>query len=79
MVATFALLPGASLRIGTSDQVLHEAFFGTYDVDTVVRTASSAKLLSAAAVMSVVDDGLVDLDQAVETLLPDGYPGSCTR
>ena len=71
MVAAFAMLPGAGIRIGTADEVLHEAYFGTYDANTVVRTASAAKLLSAAAVMSVVDDGLVGLDQAVDTVLPE--------
>jgi CubicO group peptidase (beta-lactamase class C family) len=71
MVAAFAMLPGAGIRIGTADEVLHEAYFGTYDANTVVRTASAAKLLSASAVMSVVDDGLVGLDQAVDTLLPE--------
>jgi CubicO group peptidase (beta-lactamase class C family) len=71
MVAAFAGLPGAGIRIGTTDAVLHEAYFGTYDASTVVRTASAAKLLSAAAVMSIVDDGLVGLDQAVDTILPE--------
>jgi CubicO group peptidase (beta-lactamase class C family) len=71
MVAAFALLPGAAIRIGTSAEILHEAYFGTYDATTVVRTASAAKLLSAIAVMSVVDDGTVGLDQPVETVLPE--------
>jgi len=71
MVSTFAGLPGAGIRIGTSEAVLHEAYFGSYDASTVVRTASAAKLLAAATVMSAVDDGLVGLDQAVDTVLPE--------
>jgi CubicO group peptidase (beta-lactamase class C family) len=70
MVAAFAMVPGAGLRIGTSDEVLHETYFGTYDSNTVVRTASAAKLLSAVALMSVVDDGLLSLDQRVDSVLP---------
>jgi CubicO group peptidase (beta-lactamase class C family) len=71
MVSNFSQVPGAGIRIGTSETVLHEAFFGTYDANTVVKTASAAKLLSAAAVMSVVDDGLLGLDQRVDLILPE--------
>jgi len=70
LVAAVDALPGAGIRIGTSQAVLHEAYFGSYGASTVVKTASAAKLLSAAAVMSVVDDGLVDLDQPVASVLP---------
>lgn len=70
LVANVAQVPGAGIRIGTSAEVLHEAYFGSYDANTVVKTASAAKLLSAAAVMSAVDDGLVSLDQPVSSVLP---------
>ncbi len=71
MVSNFSQVPGAGIRIGTSESVLHEAYFGTYDASTVVKTASAAKLLSAAAILSVVDDGLVGLDQPVDSILPE--------
>ncbi len=80
LVAAVAQVPGAGIRIGTSEGVLHEAYFGSYDATTVVKTASAAKLLSASAVMSAIDDGLLDLDQPVETVLPEftGLKGSMT-
>lgn len=73
-------LAGAGLRIGTADGALHEAYFGGYDAATVVRTASAAKLLSAAAVMSVVDDGGVGIDTPVSDVLPQftGDEGAMT-
>jgi CubicO group peptidase (beta-lactamase class C family) len=70
LVTAVAQVPGAGIRIGTSEEILHEAYFGTYDANTVVRTGSSAKLLSAATVLSTVDDGLVGLDQPVSSILP---------
>ncbi len=80
LVSAVPGVPGAGLRIGTSDEVLHEAFFGTYDASTVVRTGSAAKVLSAAAVLSVVDDGFVGLDQPVSSVLPafSGAKGTMT-
>lgn len=75
LVAAVGQVPGAGIRIGTSERVLHEAYFGSYDASTVVRTASAAKLLSAAAVMSAVDDGLVGLDQSVSSVL-SAFTGS---
>jgi CubicO group peptidase (beta-lactamase class C family) len=51
-----------------------------FEAATVVRTGSAAKLLSAVAVMSVVDDGLVGLDQPVSSVLPvfSGSKGEMT-
>jgi CubicO group peptidase (beta-lactamase class C family) len=54
-------LPGAALLVYTDGEVVYEEYFGSYDQDTIVSIASSTKWLSGATIMSLVDDGLIDL------------------
>lgn len=59
------LLPGAGLLVLHENEVIHESFFGNYDKTTVVPIASATKWLSAAAVMTLVDDGEIKLNEPI--------------
>ena len=68
-------IPGAALRIGRAEgEPLHERFFGSYGPETVVPLASATKLLSAVALMSAVEDGVLGLDTPVSQVLA-GFTG----
>lgn len=73
-------LPGAALLVAKDGKVVYERFFGTYTADTVVPIASSSKWLSGAVVMSLVDEGRLDLDAKVSKYLPQftGQRGEMT-
>jgi CubicO group peptidase (beta-lactamase class C family) len=71
MLARFPFLDGAALIVGDRDGVLHEAYFGDYGPSTVVPLASATKILSGVAIMTLVDDGLLDADAPVRTILPE--------
>lgn len=62
-------LPGAAIQVWKDGEVLHERFFGAYTADTVIPIASASKWLCAATVMTVVDDGLIELDAPVSRYL----------
>lgn len=74
MVADYDL-PGAALRVRVDDEVLHELVVGTYSPSTAVPSASASKWLTAATVMTLVDDGLVSLDAPISDYL-DGLDGA---
>lgn len=62
---------GAGLLIVDFDgNVLHEQHWGAFDRATRIPIGSATKWLSAGVVMSLVDDGLLDLDQPVGEILP---------
>ena len=61
---------GASLLLQSRDGVLHEAYYGAFDRDSVVPIASSTKWLTGAVIMSLVDDGLLSLDDHASKYLP---------
>ncbi len=69
-------LPGAALAVfdagGTS---FHERWFGSYHANTYVPIASASKVVSAAVIMSLVDDGTMALDDTVADYLP-AYAGT---
>jgi len=65
-------LPGCSLRIVQDGEVIYEHAVD-YSLDRVVPTASAAKWISAAAVMAVVDQGFLDLDDTTNRWL--GWTG----
>ncbi|MCC7267931.1 MAG: beta-lactamase family protein [Caulobacteraceae bacterium] len=73
-------LPGASLLVVQDDKVLYERYFGDYTPDTVVPIASSSKWLSAAVIMTLVDEGKIDLDARISKYLPNftGQKGEMT-
>lgn len=80
LVASTPEVAGVGLRLAKGQQVLYEQYFGSYTPATVVPIASASKMLAAAAVMSLVDDGLATLDAPVSATLPQftGAKGSMT-
>ena len=73
------ILPGAALRVQRSDTVLVEHASGYADVKQQIPanvnhiwvTASLAKPVATTALMQIVDQGMVHLDQPVQELLPE--------
>ncbi len=63
-------LPGVGLVIVDRDEVLYEEAFGTSAVSSELLLASATKLASASTIMTLVDDGLVDLDDPIDAYLP---------
>ena len=63
-------LPGAALLVVKDGKVVYEKYFGAYTPQTVVPIASSSKWLSAAVIMTLVDEGKIDLDAPVSRYLP---------
>jgi D-alanyl-D-alanine-carboxypeptidase/D-alanyl-D-alanine-endopeptidase len=63
-------VPGVALHVARHGSVVYQKAFGTYTADTVVRLASGSKWLSAAAIMTLVDDGSLDLDAPISAYLP---------
>jgi CubicO group peptidase (beta-lactamase class C family) len=63
-------LPGAALLVVQEGKVLYERYFGSYTAETVVPIASSSKWLSAAVIMTLVDEGKIDLDAKISKYLP---------
>jgi CubicO group peptidase (beta-lactamase class C family) len=72
-----ALVPGLVALVATGEQVHAEAL-GTLAVggtrvtrDSIFRIASTTKPITAAATLALVAEGLVDLDEPVDRLLPE--------
>jgi CubicO group peptidase (beta-lactamase class C family) len=65
---------GYGLTLFTKDQIFYEKAFGDYQLDSEDFLASATKLLSATAVMTVVDDGLIALDDPISKYLPQFGP-----
>lgn len=64
-------LPGVGVLVGNRDGIIHEAYFGTYRRTTVVPLASASKLISATAIMTLIDAGRLDPQAPLRTLLPE--------
>jgi len=60
---------GLGFMVARNGQILYAQAFGNQQVDTVLPIASSSKMPSAAVVMSMVDQGLLDLDKPVGSYL----------
>ncbi|MFN0120654.1 MAG: serine hydrolase domain-containing protein [Blastocatellia bacterium] len=75
-----AELPGAALLVYQDGKVIYEKFFGAYNETTQVPIASASKWLSAAVMMSLVDEGKLDLDAPMSKYLPNfsGKKGALT-
>lgn len=73
-------LPGAALLVVRDGKVLRRQGYGGYDPQTVVPIASASKWLTAATLMTLVDEGRVSLDDPVRRYLPEftGVTGSAT-
>jgi uncharacterized protein YbbC (DUF1343 family)/CubicO group peptidase (beta-lactamase class C family) len=78
-------IPGAVLLVGRGDVILHEAAYGSrrlipnrepMTIDTVFDVASLTKVIvTAPAVMMLVEEGRIRLDDRVTTYLP-GFAGT---
>jgi CubicO group peptidase (beta-lactamase class C family) len=62
-------LPGASLLVMQHGKVVEQEAWMGYTLDTQVTIASASKWLSAATIMTLVDEGKIDLDKPVSTYL----------
>ena len=70
-VASHPDISGAGLLLMNFDgTVLLEQYWGEFDRHSIVRLASATKWFSGTAIMSLVDDGLLDLDLHVGEILP---------
>ncbi len=63
-------VPGINVRLQRGTVVLYERSFGAYTPSTAVPIASASKWLSAAVIMSLVDDGIIGLDDPLAMHLP---------
>lgn len=63
-------LPGGALLLRIDGQTVCEAYFGAYDEQTAVPVVSAAKWLSAATVLTLVDEGTLALDDPASKYLP---------
>ena len=73
-------LPGVSLLVVQHGLLIEQEAWLDYDLDTVVPIASASKWLTAATVMTLVDQGKIVLDQPISTYLDyaDGKFGTIT-
>ena len=62
-------LEGANLVVLRKGRVVHQQSYGLYDEHTQIPIASSTKWLNAAVIMTLVDEGKLDLDKPISTYL----------
>jgi CubicO group peptidase (beta-lactamase class C family) len=63
-------LSGGALLLRVNGETACEAYFGTYNEQTVIPVVSAAKWLSAATILTLVDDGTLSLDDPASKYLP---------
>ena len=68
-------LDGGALIVRRGSRTLHRATFGDWTMRTVVPIASASKWLTAATLMTLVDEGHLELDAPVADYLP-GFDGA---
>ena len=73
-------LDGAGLLVVANGTEYRNTTYGKYRNDTVIPIASASKWLTAATMMTLVDEGKVSLDDRVSTYLPEftGTTGTAT-
>ena len=64
-------LPGGVVLVVRDGSVIHEASVGDVDPSTVIPIASASKWLTAATIMTLVDEGKLALDDSVAKYLPE--------
>lgn len=62
---------GAGLAVGERGRLLHVSTSGAFTPDQQLPIASASKWLAVATILSLVDDGTLDLDATVATYLPE--------
>jgi CubicO group peptidase (beta-lactamase class C family) len=60
---------GLGFMVARNGQIIYAQAFGNQQVDSVLPIASSSKMPSASVIMSMVDQGLLDLDKPVGSYL----------
>lgn len=68
--------PDTGLLVADSEKTLFKEYRGAYKDDKAIAIASASKWLSAAVIMSLVDDDLIDLSAPAHTYFPDLNKGS---
>jgi CubicO group peptidase (beta-lactamase class C family) len=68
-------IANGSLLVLKDGQKLHELYAGTYQPSTLRLIASSSKWLSAVVIMSLVDEGVLNLDDTAAKFFPAQYTG----
>lgn len=68
-------IANGSLLVLKDGKKLHELYAGNYQPNTLRAIASASKWLSAVVIMSLVDDGLLSLDDPVSKFFPTYYTG----
>lgn len=68
-------IANGSLLVLKDGQKLHEVYSGTFNSNTLRPLASASKWLSAVVIMSLVDDGLLSLDDPASKFFPTSYTG----
>jgi CubicO group peptidase (beta-lactamase class C family) len=73
-------LEGANLVVLRNGEVVHQGDYGLYDQNTQIPIASATKWLNAAVIMTLVDEGKLDLDEPISTYLgwAEGPMGNAT-
>ena len=62
-------LPGASLLVLQHGKLIEQEAWSGYTLDTRVPIASASKWMSASTIMTLVDEGKLDLDKPISTYL----------
>lgn len=62
-------LPGGMLRVVREGRLIHESSVGSVDANTPLPMASATKWFTAAVIMSLVEEGTIDLDAPISTYL----------
>lgn len=75
LVADVPAYGSNAVRLELPGHLLYEQSFGTFTPTTQVPIASATKTLSAAVLMSLVEDGLLGLDDPVGLYLPEWNSG----
>jgi CubicO group peptidase (beta-lactamase class C family) len=68
-------LPGASMVILRGEERIYETSLGTFDIDSWVTTGSASKWASAAAILTLVDDGTLSMDTTIGSKVPSWNEG----
>ena len=64
--------PWAVLRVYQGEKLLYAGHWGCYNqADNIANIASGGKVLEAAAFLTVVDEGKINLDAPISTYLPE--------
>jgi CubicO group peptidase (beta-lactamase class C family) len=69
-------IANGSLLVLRNGENLYERYAGIFNANTVRPIASASKWLSAVVIMSLVDDGLMELDDPVSNYFPQFYTGN---